>query len=279
MRPSWVTLCSVILLIAPGRCTEKNVSVYDKETISSIQPRIYGGNKTDIAELGGYVVQIYKNQKLICTGTLLTAKHLITAAHCFAGAAQEEFHVVAGLSDQPDLRSLPQLNTMTQIRQHPLYNKTGYKGDIAVAKLKYAVKRKRGVGYAKICSKKLGPHDTVTVSGWGKHSEEKVSASLHSKEPASLRSISVNMVQNPICQLLLDIKLPPNVLCTSTKKGRTICSGDSGAPLMYRKEVCGIATWTYECGNDRGADIYMSVRYYASFIKKSIKQMGKKKDV
>ncbi|KAH8306431.1 hypothetical protein KR018_011432 [Drosophila ironensis] len=272
MRPSWVTLFSVILLIAPGRCTEKNVSAYDNETISSIQPRIYGGNKIDIGKLGGYVVQIYKNLKLICTGTLLTAKHFITAAHCFDGAQATDFHVVSGLSDQPDLRSLSRLNSIEKIQQHPLYNKTEFRADIAVVKLQYAVKKKnRGIGYAKICSTTLKPHHNLTVSGWGQYSDDQ-----DPREPASLHSMNVNLIKFPICQLLLDRKLPPNVVCANTKNRRTLCSGDSGGPMMYLNQVCGVATWTFECGNKRFPDVYMSVLYYASFIKESIKKLGKK---
>ncbi|XP_064550996.1 transmembrane protease serine 11D [Drosophila montana] len=248
------------LLIAPIIATTE---LTDKHLVKA---RVFSGQETSIQELGGYAVQIYKGSKMICTGSLLTKFHILTAAHCFENSDYTKFHVIAGRTNS-EIFFYPNeiINFVVKLKMHPSYNKLRYIADIAVIKVKNAI-RTPEVSYVPLCTRKMSAGLEATVSGWG--------ASEFTRTKNSLRAITVPLISKAECNQKLGRKMPRNVFCAGGYNGRTICNGDSGGPLVIRGELCGVSVWTYECGNKLMPDVYMSVNFYRNFINETIAEMG-----
>ncbi|KAH8247482.1 hypothetical protein KR038_005033 [Drosophila bunnanda] len=257
MLTNWFVFVLLLLLTSSGIVAEAAL----------IQPRIFGGQRTSNSGIGGFGVQIFYQNKLVCSGVLLTSRHLITAAHCFENMAQSDFHVVAGMTTEFVDRS-EKKNGMEEVRLHPSFEKKKFIADIAVVKTEYPLKG-RSIGYAKLCGYPLYNGDKVTVAGWGTDGKKR-----SDNERKHLRTMNVTIVGHKECEEKLGRELPPNILCAGEYNHQTLCNGDSGGPLIWRDEVCGISTWTWKCGDNQKPDIFMSVRYYTNFIKSTIKEMG-----
>jgi len=230
-----------------------------------VQPRIFGGRETNLKDLGGYAVQIFKEDTLVCTGSLLNKLFVLTAAHCFEDADPTDFYVVAGKTEQNYVYFLLDRNYVIDARIHPDFNKYQFIADIAVVKVQMPMIG-ANIGYLPICNRTLFPGNRVTVSGWGR--------SEVLKDGNSLRKMVVPLVSKPQCSKKLGRKMPINVICAAGYDRRTICNGDSGGPMVFKGQLCGVSTWTFECGNTIKPDIYMSVYVYRKFIKNAMKEMG-----
>lgn len=229
-----------------------------------IEPRVHKGQKVKLTDKGIFAVQIHYNGKLLCSGSLLSERHVLTSAHCLADAkntpdAWDDIYVIAGQTKQIHLNSHEAKNRIYRLKIHPKYDKLAYKADIAVALVREPIRYGR-IQYAKLCTRPLVAGDVVNVYGYG------LNENLGS-ENNPLLSAKMSIIDLDECRELLVLQLPRNVLCTEGyKKRRTICRGDSGGPLMHNDELCGINTWTYECGNNIMPDIFMSVYHYRDFI-------------
>ncbi|KAH8363616.1 hypothetical protein KR084_012346, partial [Drosophila pseudotakahashii] len=261
MQRSWVLLPSLLFLISGRKGDE-----LDEGPAPRIQPRIFKGKETTNGALGGMGLQMFYKTKLVCTGTLITERHFITAGHCFNNLTLNEFHVIGGQTREFNRHEKYfHKNRLIGLRIHPDFDKESFIGDIAVAKIKYPL-RSKYIGYAQVCRSPLYPNDVVTVAGWG--------SSGSTSDRHTLRSMRVAIVDQRVCERQLGRSLPSNVICAGGYNSRTICAGDSGGPLMFRKQVCGVSTWTYECGNTAKPDIFMSVRHYSKFVIKSVQELG-----
>lgn len=232
-----------------------------------IQPRVFKGQKAKIPAEGIFAVQINYDKQLVCTGSLLSERHILTAAHCFDRTEYEggeSLYVVAGETKPKKLNYFQAKNKIYQLHIHPDYDKYAFVADIAVASVRIPIRTGR-IRFAKLCTQPLVADDEATVFGYG------TNENLSADNPLLYATMPVIGLDE--CSNLLEQQLPPNVICTAGYKQRqTVCRGDSGGPLVHNDEVCGINTWTYECGNSIKPDIFMSVFYYKDFIEKTMNE-------
>ncbi|XP_023160462.2 trypsin-3 [Drosophila hydei] len=240
-----------------------NAELWDRRLI---RPRIYGGQERTIEQLGGYAVQIYLGNRLICGGTLVSSRYIVTSAHCFASVSDyTQYHVVAGETETAMyFPTEDSKNSVLKLKIHPKYERTQFIADIAVVSLSIPYK-KPNVNYLPLCSQKPAAGNVATVSGWG------VSEYYHD----TLRAMKVPLIDETECSRKMERTMPDNVICAAGYNGRTLCHGDSGGPLVINGELCGISTWTSKCGNHDMPDVFMSVYYYRDFINKTIADMRK----
>ncbi|XP_034486537.1 seminase [Drosophila innubila] len=241
---------------------EKELPNKDLPEKDLVQPRIFGGRPTTQGELGGFAVQIFRENQLTCTGNLLSERHILTAAHCLDDANYGDFHVVAGETDVQNYFYRDR-NYLRGVAIHPDYDKYNFIADIAVLSAQ-APMRGRGIGYIPLCKGDLSAGSMVTVAGWGKNDAY----------DNTLRSIRVPIVSKSECNGMLGRRMPMNVICAAGYNGKTMCHGDSGGPLIFNDQLCGINIWTYECGNYVKPDVFMSVYYYKNFIYSAMSELG-----
>lgn len=175
-----------------------------------------------------------------CGGTLVTAKTVITAAHCIQNKGSpvevksSELRVILGahnLNDatEPEKKSV----RVVEIKMHKTWNApdmSSYQGDIALLVLGDAVKF---TDYIRpICLSSNLP--TITdgiVAGWGRQENQKLGTS--NKIP---RKIDIPIVEDKICyeKFVSLSKGGWNKSFCAGRKNVSVCDGDSGSGFYVK---------------------------------------------
>lgn len=211
-----------------------------------------------------FIVQIHYEYALVCTASLLSARLVLTAAHCFPNNSPWwQFYVLTGAS------SVAKRNTISDRQIHYKYSQHDFLADIAVAKLSLPINN-TDVQYARLCSKPMRIGAMVTLSAYERYGYKFESNPLLA---ARMRIISLSK-----CRQELQFELPPNIICAGGLPNSTnICLGDSGGAMLYNGELCGIKVWAYECDYEVKPNILINVAYYKKFIDKAITTLSEEK--
>ena len=106
--------------------------------------------------------------------------------------------------------------------------------------------------------------------GWGKTRESR----LHGT--TTLREAAVPLVADQACQSAFQFDITENQMCAGYKRGGIdACAGDSGGPLMCKKEENGVSRWFVYgvtsfgegCGDRGKYGIYTKVSKFSDWIK------------
>ena len=136
--------------------------------------------------------------KHLCSGVILTEKHILTSASCLINNPLKHYIVVVGQNDLDELDEWEEEFSVQSIFTHDLFNEVNGEHDIALVKLK----QRRGAyinfsPYVQpICLPTSGSgllNDLCQVSGWGSYSQS-------SQSSMSLMGQSVNI--DPVCTQL-----------------------------------------------------------------------------
>lgn len=63
------------------------------------------------------------------------------------------------------------------------------------------------------------------------------------------------------------------MFCASVLGSQDACTFDSGGPLVYENEVCGIVSFGIGCASSRYPGVYTDVYYVRKFIEESMKNL------
>ena len=100
--------------------------------------RIVGGQETEVHEYPWQVGLVSRNGKTPwCGGTLISDRHVLTAAHCTAGETTKSMKVLLGehMIDDNSYTIMP----ISKITDDPLYNDNNYQYDFSILTLKEPV--------------------------------------------------------------------------------------------------------------------------------------------
>uniref|UniRef100_A0AB38ZEQ7 Venom S1 protease 38 n=1 Tax=Oncocephalus sp. TaxID=2944721 RepID=A0AB38ZEQ7_9HEMI len=203
--------------------------------------RIVGGVDADPHEwpmMAGFVAKTgsYKPNKLVCGGTLVSRRHIVTAGHCVhtnggRPLQPEQLHVVLGahkLSDI-DYNDPKVMRTIEKFIAHPNYKHSTVSYDIAIALLEEAVQFSNIIGPACLPTKRIYPvGNNLKAIGWG-------FIDMKATEPDALQETTVKVVNPSLCSAYNQFDMKEGYqFCTYQGGSSGQCVGDSGGPILWR---------------------------------------------
>lgn len=243
------------------------------ETVRPFERRIVGGEPADIRK---HPWQVALNVKLsdgtyLCGGSIIAAKWILTAAHCFERTTPAgDIRVKSNVTNY---RTDGIWGDVESVYIHKGYNAKTHENDIALIKLRSAVPgRVIALAPAKLA---IPANEPLEVTGWGVTSEEGEFATL-------LRKASVPYTDLAVCNELASYNgaIKPAMLCAGVKDGGVdSCQGDSGGPLVWRAAsgpmLVGVVSWGEGCARKLKYGVYTRVSAYRTWITKTMQAGGK----
>ncbi|KAJ8669812.1 hypothetical protein QAD02_001071 [Eretmocerus hayati] len=239
--------------------------------------RIVGGAESTkgawpwIASLG-YVES--EGIKFLCGGTLISSRHIVTAAHCVHSKKNLQLVRLGDhdLSSYYDNARAVELRIERQIC-HPNYKPSTGENDIAILRLQDEV---RFSDYVRpIC---LPNNDNSLsgnlagnlpyVAGWG-------STYFNGPPSSTLLEAQVPIVDIRDCQkayrMFRGNLIDDRIICAGYKQGgKDACQGDSGGPLMIPRHsrfyLIGIVSNGYKCAEPGYPGVYTKITSFLDFI-------------
>lgn len=230
------------------------------------QPEIVGGRPAGPTEYPFAVALLRRGTSdrfdaQFCGGSLIGPDLVLTAAHCVFGRSASTVDVLAGTHD---LRSGGQRLHATRIHVHPAFDPDTTANDVAVVETAAFVRGASLLSVATPDDEPAAPGSPSTVIGWG--------STKTNGYPTSLRTVEVPVVSDESCRASYGRQIVEAVMICAGEDdgGRDSCNGDSGGPLMVRRDESwlqiGIVSWGYGCALPGLPGVYAETAATSPFL-------------
>ncbi|CAG5123549.1 unnamed protein product, partial [Candidula unifasciata] len=239
--------------------------------------RIVGGIEAQLSAWP-WMVALVEVGYLACGGSIINARIILTAAHCFSGESNDpsRWQAVAGkhylLSVEPQQISVK----INKIIVHEDYNNITQDNDIALLELAEALTfstyiqpicipdTTKGVRVGKVC----------LLAGWGK--------TEGTGDSSVLNQVLLPIISDENCSSrdwYWTQFIPQKTFCAGYEAGGSdACKGDSGGPLVCKRNnkwfVQGISSWGYGCAEYRWPGIYTNVSMHIDWITTTVAEIA-----
>jgi len=209
-----------------------------------------------------------------CGGTILDAKTILTAAHCYKNPNAPNYFITAGIVH---VGHEGQSAFVEKITLHESYNPKTLDNDIAILKLKTPLTFNDKVQRACLPEASFVPTGKAVASGWG------LVGQSPNQSPKNLQWVTKPVVTNDKCVWGTGPfkwhpnQITANMICAGDADGgESTCKGDSGGPLVVPKSstddtavVIGATSFGPGdgCGKPGLPAVYAYVTKYLNWIK------------
>merc|ERR1712198_196125 len=202
--------------------------------------RIIDGEDAKVNEYPWMVSLVYWNFPFhFCGGTLISSRHVLTAAHCVVNKRPQDIGVSLGEHNIKDQEF--NIVKVTDILNHPQYNAGTMKYDFSILTIEEKVIFSNSVYPACLPSDPSEQYagQIGVIAGWGR--------TEFGYQSTYLQKLDVLIWSNDLCREIYDPYFisDPNICIT----GKSACHGDSGGPLTVQENgrtvLVGIANWVF----------------------------------
>lgn len=190
------------------------------------------------------------NGRIICGGTLLNNRWILTAAHCAHRASDMEVHLGARSYDNL-AEAGRQVVEVLDIVIHHAYAPVFAANDVALLELAQKVQISETVQAARLPP----PYErfvgqAVVASGWG------LTDRAQDSFAKQLQFAPLNVIDNEACRPMYNpFVVRDSTVCARGWKGQSVCNGDSGGPLVLAKDgrtLVGVTSFGHVSGCHTG---------------------------
>ncbi|CAH2090049.1 unnamed protein product [Euphydryas editha] len=233
--------------------------------------RIVGGEPADSTP---YIVALTHGvyiRNLVCSGSLVTTRYVLTAAHCVEPAVNQGT-ILNSLRGHVGTNRYASGGTTYSFSEgiiHPNYTRRIIKNDIGFFVTSSDVELTDTVSLVSLTYKFIDAGVRTIVTGWGKTSYN----STVSQVLLQLHAVVVDG-KDCVARMARRINIPvdPELeICTYTSERSGTCNGDSGSALMDAKtnKQIGTVSWGIPCGQN-APDMFARISAYRDWIEKTI---------
>ncbi|KAM3958875.1 LOW QUALITY PROTEIN: clip domain serine protease 4 [Aphomia sociella] len=247
--------------------------------------RVIGGVDAHLGDFPWMAILGYKPRRgsgarWLCGGTLVTSKHVLTAAHCIHLHEDDLFVVRLGELDlaKDDEGATPTDVLIKKMIKHEEYSANAYTNDIGILLLDKEVQFTDLI--RPIClptSTELRARNfenyNPIITGWG-------TTEFRGPSATHLQALQLPVVSTEFCAEAYSQykaqKIDEKVICAGYKGGKDACQGDSGGPLMqpiwdpsdyttYFYQI-GVVSYGKKCAEAGFPGVYSRVTYFVPWL-------------